>query len=195
MNEMPRIKDRSDSFFRRQLFIPFTKCFTGKERKYIKDDYLRRPEVLEYVLYKVLNMDYYDFDVPQACIDALEEYREYNDPVRQFFNEVVMQAAWNLLPFELLYQMYQKWHKENNPSGTVQSKSSFMNEIIAVANQSGEWICRGRGVKICTADKMSCEEPLLDAYDLSEWQKRDKNISYRGIFRDCGNVPTVIMND
>ena len=36
LNEMPRIKDKSDSFWRRQLFIPFTKCFTGAERKYIK---------------------------------------------------------------------------------------------------------------------------------------------------------------
>ena len=50
LNEMPRVKDKSDSFFRRQLFIPFTKCFTGAERKYIKQDYLKRKEVLEYGL-------------------------------------------------------------------------------------------------------------------------------------------------
>ena len=56
LNEMPRVKDKSDSFYRRQLFIPFTKCFTGAERKYIKDDYLKRKEVVEYVMYKVLNM-------------------------------------------------------------------------------------------------------------------------------------------
>lgn len=49
LNEYPRIKDTSDSFYRRQLFIPFDKTFTGKERKYIKDDYLSRKEVLEYV--------------------------------------------------------------------------------------------------------------------------------------------------
>ena len=39
LNELPRVKDKSDSFYRRQLFIPFTKCFTGAERKYIKNDY------------------------------------------------------------------------------------------------------------------------------------------------------------
>lgn len=42
VNEYPRVKDKSDSFFRRQLFVPFMKCFTGIERKYIKDDYLHR---------------------------------------------------------------------------------------------------------------------------------------------------------
>ena len=44
LNKLPRIKDKSDSFFRRQLFILFTKCFTGVERKYIKNDYLHRQE-------------------------------------------------------------------------------------------------------------------------------------------------------
>lgn len=195
LNEMVKVKDRSDSFYRRQLFIPFTKCFTGKERKYIKNDYLQRPEVLEYVMYKVLNMDYYELDMPQACKDALEEYKECNDPVRQFFNEVVSQAAWDLLPFKLLYEMYKKWFKENNPSGSVQGKSSFMDDISTIANQSGEWICRGKTVKISTAHRMSCPEPLLHDYGLDDWQKRDKCISYRGILRDDGVIPPVIHND
>ena len=43
------IKDRSDSFYRIQSFVPFVKSFTGAERKYIKNDYLERKEVLEYV--------------------------------------------------------------------------------------------------------------------------------------------------
>ena len=194
LNEYPRIKDRSDSFYRRQLFIPFTKCFTGKERKYIKNDYLQRPEVLEYVMYKVLNMDYYELDTPQACKDALEEYKESNDPVRQFFNEVVLQATWNLLPFKLLYEMYKKWFKENNPSGSIQGKTSFIDDIITIANQSGEWMCRGRKAKISTAHRMDCHEPLLDYYELDDWQKKDKCTSYRGIYRD-DNIPVVIMKD
>ena len=49
VNEIPRVRDRSVSFMRRLLFVPFKKCFTGAERKYIKYDYLHRKEVLEYV--------------------------------------------------------------------------------------------------------------------------------------------------
>ena len=71
INELPRIRDRSDSFLRRILIVPMTKCFTGCERKYIKEDYLRRQEVLEYVLYKVLNMDYDSLSEPQACRDLM----------------------------------------------------------------------------------------------------------------------------
>lgn len=65
--------------------IPFEKRFEGRERKYIKDDYLKRKDVLEYVLYKLLaTTDYYELDVPQTCIDMLEEFKLENDPVRQF---------------------------------------------------------------------------------------------------------------
>lgn len=57
INELPRMKDKSDSFYRRQLFVPFNKSFTGIAREYIKDDYVRRKDVLEYVLHKVLKLD------------------------------------------------------------------------------------------------------------------------------------------
>ncbi|MCD2492466.1 phage/plasmid primase, P4 family [Lacrimispora sp. NSJ-141] len=50
VNEPPRLKDRSESMYRRLLIIPMNKRFEGRERKYIKDDYLHRREVLEYVL-------------------------------------------------------------------------------------------------------------------------------------------------
>src|SRR5699024_5398232 len=109
LNEMPKIKDRSDSFYRRQLFVPFLKCFTGKERKYIKHDYLHRKDVLEYVLWRVLNMDYYTLSEPEACRLALEEYKEYNDPIRQFIDEILPECKWNLLPYAFLYDLYKSW--------------------------------------------------------------------------------------
>lgn len=189
MNEMPRIKDKSDSFFRRQLFIPFTKCFTGKERKYIKDDYLRRQEVLEYVLYKVLNMDYYSFDVPQACKAVMDEYKEFNDPIRQFFSEVIMEASWDFLPFKLLYDLYQQWFKENNPSGTAQNKTSFIKDIIVVTKESEDWDTKGKSQQMRVGNRMSVCEPLLDTYDLKKWQNPNKQYSGNGMKERCTPYP------
>ena len=93
VNEMPRIKDKSGSFYRRLLIVPFDKCFTGKEREYIKGDYLKRSEVLEYVLYRALNMDFYKFSNPHVCKSLLNEYTEYNDPVQEFFQEFFLDPA------------------------------------------------------------------------------------------------------
>ena len=66
--------------------------------------------------------------------------------------------------------MYQKWFKKNNPSGTPQNKSTFTNDIIGITNKSDEWACQGGRVQLRIGNKMSCCEPLLDEFDLKEWQ-------------------------
>ena len=200
LNELPKVKDKSDSFYRRQLFIPFTKCFTGKERKYIKDDYLKRPEVLEYVMYKVLNMDYYELDMPQACKDALDEYKEFNDPIRQFFNEVVLEASWDFLPLKLLYDLYKIWFKKNNPSGTMLSSNPFKQSLISIVKQSDEWKCPKN--KMRAGKYMSVPEPLLYEYGLTDWITDWKNktmpAQQYGILRitaSSANAPTKDVDD
>ena len=168
INEMPRIKDRSDSFYRRQLFVPFDKCFTGRERKYIKDDYLHRAEVLEYVLHKVLHMDYYTLSEPKACKDALEEYKEYNDPVRQFVNEILPQCVWDLLPFTFLYDLYKAWFRRTSPSGTVQGRNKFIGELLSVIDPN-VWSCPNKEARIRPGHRMDWAEPLIMEYDLKDW--------------------------
>lgn len=176
LNEFPRIKDKSDSFYRRQLFIPFDKCFTGKERKYIKEDYLHRAEVLEYVLYKVLNMNYYTLSEPISCKNVLDEYKEFNDPVRQYFEEFEDVFAWDLLPFSFLYELYKAWFKKNSPSGMLQSKNKFISEIVNIAKTSSKWYCLDKSKTIRSSGKMTLPEPLIAQYDLQDWMDQ----SYKG---------------
>ena len=84
INQLDRTRDKSDSFYRRLLIVPFDKTFTGAERKYIKHDYLNRKDVLEYVLYRVLHMNHYEFSEPKACRMALGVFKEENETVLQF---------------------------------------------------------------------------------------------------------------
>lgn len=174
-NEFPRIKDKSDSFYRRQLFIPMTKCFTGRERKYIKSDYLHRKDVLEYVIFRVLNMNYYTLSEPSACKDILSEYKEFNDPVRQFWNEFKDKFVWDLLPFKFLYDLYKAWFKRNAPSGTVLGKNTFIHDLIAILSPDDGWQYQGKSA-IWTGSRMDTPEPLIKEYDLVEWT----NNIYRG---------------
>ena len=176
LNEFPRIKDKSDSFYRRQLFIPFEKCFTGKERKYIKNDYLHRPEVLEYVMYKVLNMNYYTLLEPDACKDALNQYKEYNDPIRQFTEEILPLCVWDLLPFSFLYDLYVSWFKKNYPSGGIQGRNTFVSDLINLLPDIPEWYCADRKKAIKPAKRMDKPELLIATYNLNDW----KNPMYHG---------------
>lgn len=198
LNEMPRVKDKSDSFYRRQIFIPFTKCFTGKERKYIKQDYLHRPEVLEYVLHKVLHMNYYELDVPASCQQALEEYKTFNDPVRQFVSDIFPELQWDLVPFTFLYDLYKAWYVKNVGRSDVVGKQVFIKNLIAVLDENSEFICEDKEKRYKTGTKMDKAEPLIAEYDLKDWmnpmmsgshdiEKRCHpvlNAVYRGIIRN-----------
>ena len=90
INELPKLRDKTDSMYRRLLVVPMNKSFEGRERKYIKSDYLNRRDVLEYVLYHVLaETDYYELDEPKACRELLADFKGYNDAVRQFLNDMM----------------------------------------------------------------------------------------------------------
>src|SRR5699024_5415641 len=66
LNDLPRFRDGSFSMFRRWLFVPMLCNFTEGESPEIKEDYLGRQEVLEYVVHRVLTMDYERVREPQA---------------------------------------------------------------------------------------------------------------------------------
>lgn len=191
LNEFPRVKDKSDSFYRRQLFIPFNKSFTGHERKYIKNDYLHRPDVLEYVLYKVLNMNYYTLSEPTACCDILNQYKEFNDPVRQFCEEILPQCQWDLLPFSFLYDLYKSWFKKNSPSGSPQGRNTFIVDLLKVLQNSKTWYCSDKNSKVWTGQKMSKPEPLILQYDLTDW----KNPIYSYLGADKSKICTPALLD
>lgn len=174
VNEMPRTKDKSESFYRRSLFIPFTKCYTGIERKYIKDDYLNRPEVLEYVLYRILNMNYYEISEPEACKKALEEYKVFNDPVKDFLLEITEEASWDCIPSQLLYDMYKGWSKINNPNGSIQGRNTFLNDVKSSIGYVSGWYYVDSKSAMRVSGRMDCDEPLLAEYNCTDWMDNPK---------------------
>lgn len=202
INGMPMVKDKSDSFYRRQLIIPFTKNFEGVEKRYIKEDYLGRKEVLEYVLCRVLNMNYYELSEPAVCKAMLQQYKVVNDPVRQFLEDFEDQFAWDLLPYGFLYDLYLKWLEKNVPSTRPLGKTKFSNAIAQAARNNPIWTVPprnpkdGRPMLIKTGKLMDGPEMLIKEYKLDKWKDDTYNgldearkytprkaISYRGLIR------------
>ncbi len=206
LNELPRMKDKSDSNYRRKLFVPFTKSFTGAEKKYIKDDYLKRPEVLEYVLWYVLNEagadspgDYYELSEPPATKATLAEYKELNDPVRAFWEEFRPRLVWGLAPFTFLYDLYKSWFAEMNPSGSPVGNKQFITDLVSIVRADTLWHCADKTKPIRPGQQMNCPEPLIAEYDLKKWMnpnysgsdplKRSQpvlQVNYRGLVRVVG---------
>ncbi|WP_404464724.1 phage/plasmid primase, P4 family [Micrococcus antarcticus] len=177
LNESPRFKDKSGSFYRRQLFIPFKKWFgevgpDGRpiERKYIKDDYLGRKDVLEYVLWRVLAGmdDYYALSEPAAVTEALDEFKRHNDPVRDFWAEHREQFVWDLLPFNFLYDMFKSWTVRTNPSGSPSGRNTFIRDLRAAVETDAVWDGTA-ATPAHSKGRMLGTEPLIAAYELKDW--------------------------
>ena len=205
LNELPRFRDKSDSIYRRQLFIPMNKCFTGKARTYIKSDYINRPDVLEYVMKRVFEMDYYTLSEPDACKIILDEYKIYNDPVRQFWAEFEDQFVWDMLPYSFLYSLFKEWFKRDNPSGSIMGRNTFVKDLSNAVSKSTVFKIPEGSDRIRTKGRMDSTETLIATYNLIDWQTPGLSVksstveaicrprvadSYRGLIR-INNTNTV----
>lgn len=211
LNEFPQIHDRSQSMLRRLIFDPFDQCFTGVERKYIKSDYLKRQDVLEYYLRRALELDYFDeFDVPSICVAAMERYVIFNDPVKEFWDAVESELVWDKQPLAWLYELFKCWFVVAHPSGKVIASRRFRMELVDIATTSGRWACKGLDDFEYISDKdMAGTEKLIHRYKvekyMSESQKGspdiDKQCNFvrptkaRGCLVRAKNTSGIVVND
>ncbi|MFE7114091.1 phage/plasmid primase, P4 family [Streptomyces sp. NPDC057654] len=206
LNEFPRAMDKTNSFYRRQLFVPFTKTFTGAEKMYIRDDYLQRREVLEYVFWYAINRagtsspgNYYQLSEPAGTKVTLAEYKETNDPVRDFWGEVREQLVWDLVPFTFLYDLYKEWLADVYPMGIPVAHRAFVGELVAIVRSDALWHCPDKNRKIRPASLMNKPEVLIAEYELKKWmhpsytgsdpKKKSQPVlkaNYRGLLRQAG---------
>ncbi len=171
LNEFPQVKDKTNSFNRRQLFIPMNKSFEGVERKYIKTDYLFRQDVLEYVLFKVLNTNFYTLSTPEASKEILEEFKSNNDPLYDFTSIMLEDLAWDVVPTDFLYDLYEAWYLKNvSKKGQIGSKIKFKREVETIIQQKfkDKWEYH-KGQYRMTVTDITNPEPYIAQYKLEDW--------------------------
>lgn len=171
LNEFPQVKDKTNSFNRRQLFIPMNKSFEGVERKYIKTDYLFRKDVLEYVLFKVLNTNFYTLSTPEASKEILEEFKSNNDPLYDFTSIMLEDLAWDVVPTDFLYDLYEAWYLKNvSKKGQIGSKIKFKREVETIIQQKfkDKWEYH-KGQYRMTVTDITNPEPYIVQYKLEDW--------------------------
>lgn len=113
-NEMPRFKNKTEGTLRRVLIVPFNADFNGKKENFkIKEEYIKDEKVLQYVLYKAINMDFERFDIPKASQLELETFKADNDPVYEF--KVNVFDEWNApkIPKYMVYGFYKHFCEVN----------------------------------------------------------------------------------
>lgn len=194
MNGLPKTKDKSDSFYRRLLLVPFLKSFTNNgERKYIKTDYIHRKEVLEYVLFRALRIEFDEYIVPQLSAELLANYKERNNPVLEFWNEMEELFVWDVLPTNFVYEIFIRWFEKNNPSGKIMSKRTFSDTLnnIILNEQPQRWqVKTSQNDKIRVENRMDADEPLITEYGL-DMPDRNGKVSQWGSQGNPSNPQTM----
>lgn len=143
-NDNFRAADDSDSLFRRQLFIPFPETFLKDKRNpAIREDYVKRTEVLEWVAKHVLlELDFYKrFTESTASEDLKNEQKLVNSPIRDFVDEIHDQLTSNFQPTRLLFALYKAWYQENisERSNKIPAIQTFKDEVRRVIDEHPEY--------------------------------------------------------
>ena len=96
-NGLPRTRNK-DGWGRRILIIPFNADFSGQVNDpKIKEQYVYDTDVLEYVLKKVLEMDFDKFIEPKAVKDEINEYQKHNDYIQAYVQDVYIEHGYHTI--------------------------------------------------------------------------------------------------
>ena len=181
VNSLPSTKDKTDSFYRRLITVPFTARFEGKENKAIKSEYIYNQKVLEYILHKALMLDVDDVELvaPKEATELLETYKEQNNTVLQWWNDEGSQVdyAWDSVPFCLLYGSYKWWCKNNTVKQDVSIGSrKFEHEFVdCIMPKLDGWEVPS-GNYFTVGKRFKESEPLIGKYAVEEL----RNPNYAG---------------
>lgn len=132
-NDMPTFKNKGGTM-RRILIVPFNAHFTANDdNRAIKEDYLKRKEVLEYVLNKALNLpDFDQFTISKASKEAMAKFENDNNAVKSFIDDFFNEHDIDKVPCVVLFRIFCKYCKEQNISNRLTQKrfTSQVDEMI-----------------------------------------------------------------
>lgn len=154
-NAMPRFAD-DGGVYRRMIIVPFNADFNGmKENKAIKEKYLATKDVLQYVLYKALDLgDFEHYSIPRAAKKALSQYEHNNNPVSSFIDDVWKSYDGHdgldrieRLPMPYLYKVWKEYAKDNGYHDM--GKNTFNQKALTRINEIG----KTKGIHFTTKHK------------------------------------------
>ena len=150
LNNMPRVDDKTDAFFRRLIIIRFNKCFSELEQnKNLKFELLEELDGI--LLWSLEGLERLRergyFSLPESVQDEIEEYKKDNNNVLLFVEDTCQLKPESTITKGYLYDSYSSWCLKNGyrPIG----KKRFGNALSRHFNAVGEdktnagWIWTG----------------------------------------------------
>lgn len=183
LNGALNFRDKTESMDRRLAIVPMERRFTdGVKDKAIKDDFLLRAEVCEYMVFKMLveMPKYWDLAEPATVKAALQNHKMETNSVLSYFEEYKAEFSRPFLPFPMLHAHYSAWLKENRPGSSAVAPSAFTRELKALFDPKVWFVPEGgdgKDLRLTTLHWLRGTERVLNEYSyvasVNKWQYED----------------------
>jgi P4 family phage/plasmid primase-like protien len=124
-NTRLKIKDETDSFWRRLILFPFKKLKSKPNKKMIDVRFWlesgEMPGVLLWAIKGLVRLQNQgEFSLARVCEDAKNEYREQRNPTQRFLKDHLIEDPNGRIKVKWLYTLYKHWCEEESiqPLGT-----------------------------------------------------------------------------
>lgn len=165
MNGLPRFKDDSDALLRRIKIIKFNHQYNDKTaNKDIKEKYIKDKRLLEWILSKVIVMDFDFMTDTEESRQEIKELKIANDPVAYYVNEYVDDIKSARVPTMYHFKLFQATSDyENNPQKMKQS--TFTRRLKPLLEAKGYTYSKNNLAPLTYWN--IDDEKLLEKYDIN----------------------------
>ena len=165
-NKAPIFAEKNDSIVSHTVVIRFERSFDDS-RPYIKDDYVLREDVAEWLAYQLTVerpcLECYDADALRTLEPNKREMLTESMPSLRFLDEVVPSLHMRVMPLELMYELYIRWCDMTGEK--EQSMRVLRDDLQQWANNNSygvDFFAQGRRVRTDMDDLRYVQEPLAD---------------------------------
>lgn len=136
MNGLPRFKDITDGMQRRLRVLLFNHSYKGtSNNRKIKEDYIYDNRLLEFILSKVIDLEFDEVEDTEESRQAIHELALENSAVLAFFEDVFHELESERLPMKFLFKLFQAWSAyENQP--TTMKQNTFTKELKVIVERN-----------------------------------------------------------
>ncbi len=116
-NDAPQVKDTDEALWRRILRVPFEHTIPEQDqdpkvKATLRDAKIAGPAILAWIVQGCLKWQQQGLRVPEVIEQSTEEYRQSQDPLREFYEADCIFRPTAFVPIKDLKEAYEKWAEE-----------------------------------------------------------------------------------
>lgn len=171
-NKAPQFSEKNDSVLSHAVVINFDKSF-GDSRSYIKDDYVKREEVAEWLAYRLTVemqcLTEYDAKALEILAPNKKDMMSESMNSFQFLDDVMPGLRMNFIPCEFLYDLYLRWCDKSGVSGPgVMQFKIFRDDCLQYSINHGDMYDFTRKASRTSIKDVDVKHPALAQFCRSQ---------------------------